>query len=124
MSNAAKNSTPLRCALSGALAGAANGLFGAGGGLILIPLLTRWVGLEDRHAFATAISIILPLCLVSLVFYRQQIQLQTAWPYLLGGFGGGLLGGTLLQRVAPDLLHKGFGLLILYGGLHLLGIGL
>ena len=35
-------------AVSGAAAGAANGLFGAGGGMILVPLLTRWAGLDDK----------------------------------------------------------------------------
>ena len=114
----------LRCAISGALAGVANGLFGAGGGMILVPLLTRWAKLEDRCAFATSISIILPLCLVSLLVYRQHDALTAAWPYLVGGFAGGLIGGLLLKRVPAGLLHKALGLVILWGGLRLLGVGL
>lgn len=110
----------LRCAVSGALAGVANGLFGAGGGMILVPLLTRWAGLEDRHAFATAISIILPLCLVSLAVYARQGTLTVAWSYLAGGFAGGLLGGWLLRRIPVNWLHRALGLVILYGGLRLL----
>lgn len=110
----------IRCAVSGALAGVANGLFGAGGGMVLVPLLTRWAKLEDRHAFATAISIILPLCLVSLVVYWQKGTVTVAWPYLIGGFFGGLLGGILLRRIPVGWLHKALGVVILYGGLRLL----
>lgn len=106
-------------AISGAAAGAANGLFGAGGGMILVPLLTRWAGLDDKKAFATSISIIAPLCLVSIVIYCFQgsMDLMQALPYLLGGFAGGLIGGKLFKKVPAKLLHRALGLIILYGGI-------
>ena len=105
-------------ALSGAAAGAANGLFGAGGGMILVPLLTRWAGLEDKKAFATSISIIAPLCLVSIAVYCIQgsMDFMQALPYLTGGFFGGLIGGKLFQRVPAKFLHRALGIIILYGG--------
>ncbi len=43
-------------AVTGGLAGLCNGLFGAGGGLFLVPLLTQWAGLEQRKAFATSVA--------------------------------------------------------------------
>ena len=49
-------------AVAGALAGLANGFFGGGGGMILVPLLTRRCGLDQRRAFATSVAVILPLC--------------------------------------------------------------
>ena len=61
-----------KCAVSGAAAGLINGLLGAGGGMVLVPLLVRWCGLEDKHAFATAISIILPLSIVSIVVFALK----------------------------------------------------
>ena len=51
-----------RYALAGALAGLANGFFGGGGGSVLVPLLTRMCGLDQRRAFATSVAVILPLC--------------------------------------------------------------
>ena len=54
--------TTWRFAVSGAAAGAANGLFGGGGGSVLVPLLTRFCGLEQRQAFSTSLAVILPLC--------------------------------------------------------------
>ncbi len=109
----------IRPALSGAAAGALNGLFGAGGGMVLVPLLTRWCHVPDRKAFATAISIILPLCLVSLAVYalHGSLDLRAALPYLAGGLLGGLAGGKLFQRIPVLWLHRALGLLILYGGL-------
>ena len=56
-------------AVTGGLAGLCNGLFGAGGGLFLVPLLTQWAGLEQRKAFATSVAVILPLSLVSAAVY-------------------------------------------------------
>ena len=108
----------VRCALSGAAAGVANGFFGGGGGMILVPLLTRWCGLEQRKAFATSVAIILPLCALSAAIYlfRGGVDLKTALPYLAGGLLGGLLGGKLFQRMNMVWLRRLFALLLLYGG--------
>ena len=111
-----------RAALSGAAAGLINGLMGAGGGMVLVPLLTGWCGLPDKHAFATAISIILPLCIVSIVVHAIQgpLPLSDVWPYLIGGLLGGLAGGLLFRRVSAVFLHRLLGAFILYGGVRLL----
>lgn len=109
----------VKYAISGACAGAANGLFGAGGGMILVPLLTRWTKLEDKKAFATSISVIAPICLVSILVYcfKGTLEIATALPYLLGGFFGGLLGGKLFKKIPEKFLHKALGLIIIYGGI-------
>lgn len=106
-------------ALTGALAGMANGLFGSGGGLFLVPLLTRWVKLPQRKAFATSVAVILPLSLISagVYWFKSGLDLSGAWPYLLGGFLGGILSGRLFQRVPLTFLRRAFGALILYGGI-------
>lgn len=102
----------------GALAGAANGLFGSGGGLFLVPLLTVWAGLPQKKAFATSVAVILPLSVVSVVIYawRGQLPLREAVPYLLGGILGGWVSGKLFQRVSLLWLRRVFGLFLLYGG--------
>ena len=115
----------VRFCVSGALAGAANGLLGAGGGMILVPLLTRWCDLADKKAFATAIAVIAPMCAVSLLFYARAgaLDFSLALPYLVGGFAGGLLGGLLFRRVSAGFLHRALGAVILFGGVRLLWPG-
>ena len=83
-----------RYLVSGGLAGLTNGLFGGGGGSVLVPLLTRWCRLEERKAFATSVAVILPLCVLSSVIYwfRGGLDLMLALPYLIGGLAGGWLG--------------------------------
>lgn len=104
--------------ITGALAGLANGLFGSGGGLFLVPLLTRWAQMDQRKAFASSVGVILPLSLVSAAVYwfRGAMDFSPAWPYLLGGFAGGLISGKVFRKIPVDWLRRGFGLLILYGG--------
>ena len=48
--------------LAGAAAGLTNGFFGGGGGSVLVPMLTRVCGLDQRRAFTTSVAVILPLC--------------------------------------------------------------
>ena len=109
-------------ALSGAAAGIINGLFGAGGGMVLVPLLTGVAKLEERQVFPASVSIILPICLVSLCFSVPEdgIPFYTALPYLLGSIPGGLLAAKLSDRIPVTLLHRVLGGLIIWGGVQYL----
>lgn len=117
-----QSNNKLKYAVTGGLAGLANGFFGAGGGLFLVPLLTGWLGLPQRRAFATSVAVILPLCVVSAVVYFQHgdVDLYAAWPYLLGGAAGGAISGRIFQKINMLWLRRIFGLLILYGGVRAL----
>lgn len=108
----------LKTALAGAIAGAVNGLFGAGGGMILVPLLTALTDLEDREVFPASIAIILPMCFVSLFIGAMGTSLPwaAALPYLIGSAIGGVLAGLFGKKIPTVWLHRGLGILILYGG--------
>ena len=108
----------LRYLTAGALAGLTNGFFGGGGGSVLVPLLTRYCGLEQRRAFATSVAVILPLCVLSAAIYlfRGGLDLTAALPYLIGGAAGGWLGGKWFRGMNMPWLKRLFGLLLLYGG--------
>ena len=112
-------SLKIKSAVSGALAGAANGFFGAGGGMFLIPLFTGWAKMPERRAFATSIAVILPLCVVSAIVYflRGSLDLSVAWPYFAGGIIGGFVGGRVFKKVPVKFLRKTLALFILYGGI-------
>ncbi len=107
--------------LAGGAAGIINGLFGAGGGMVLVPLLIHG-GLEDKKAFSSALAVILPLSIISLAVYGTKgvLPIREALPYLIGGTIGGLLAGIVFRKVSAHFLHKVFGIIILWGGIRLL----
>ena len=108
--------------LAGAAAGILTGLFGAGGGMILLPLLSILTGSEDRSLFGLSVSILLPICFVSLVFSNGwgSFSVMTAFPYLLGSITGGLLAEPIGKKIPNLWLHRILGILILWGGIRYL----
>ena len=108
--------------LAGAAAGLVNGLFGGGGGMVLVPLLAGKCGLGHRRAFATSVAIIAPLCALSAGIYylRRDLDPAAALPYLIGGLAGGLIGGKVYRRLSMALLRRVFAALILYGAVRAL----
>ena len=109
-------------AAAGICAGAVNGLFGAGGGMVLVPLLTGVTDLREEEVFPSSIAIILPLCLVSLAvtFSRQGPDISLSLPYLLGGAIGAVPAGLWGRKIPVTWLHRALGLLILWGGVRYL----
>lgn len=107
--------------LSTVLAGSINGLLGAGGGSLLVPLLIRKCGFEAKAAMATSVFLIFPLSAVSVAVYGVQghLDLRAALPYLIGGCGGGFLAGKLLRKCSAAWLRRLFGALLVVGGIRM-----
>ncbi len=108
----------MKYAITGALAGTANGFFGSGGGLFLVPMFTKWLKMDQRKAFATSVAVILPLSVVALIVYifKGSIDFMASLPYLLGGLAGGFVSGKIFGKISVTWLRRIFGLLIIYGG--------
>ena len=104
----------------GVAAGILNGLFGAGGGVAVVPMLEK-AGIEPKKAHATSISIILPLSILSGVFYwfSGRIQFGAALWYLPLGLVGALLGAWLLKKISNDLLRRIFGIVIIISAIRI-----
>lgn len=109
-------------AAAGACAGAVAGLFGAGGGMVLIPLLTAFGGLKEEEVFPASLSVILPVCLVSLAVtaFSGSLPWTQAFPYLLGSAGGGVFAGVWGKKIPVKWLHRFLGVMILWGGIRYL----
>ena len=108
--------------LAGFAAGSITGLFGAGGGMVLVPLLCLLTDIEDESIFPTSICVILPLCLVCL-FLRSvgmPIPWKEAFPYLIGSALGGILTGVFGKKIPVKWLHRLLGAMILWGGIRYL----
>ena len=91
----------LRYGLSGLIAGVLNGIFGAGGGLLVVPMLERQ-GLEPRKAQGVALD---------------SSQLWTVIPAGLIGAAGGAF---LLMKLKNRLLKRIFGVIMILSALRLL----
>lgn len=108
------------CGLAGLCAGAVTGLFGAGGGMVLVPLLILLTDIAEDSIFPSSVAIILPICLVSLFLGSPKIPLSDALPYLVGSAAGGVLAGLFGKKIPTVWLHRFLGLMILWGGVRYL----
>ncbi len=112
----------LGAAIAGLCAGCVTGLFGGGGGMLLIPLLSILSVVEESSLFSTSLCVMLPIVLVSIAGAALQGPLpwQQAFPYLISGAAGGLAAGLWGQKIPVLWLHRGLGLLVLWGGIRYL----
>ena len=106
-------------AISGACAGIVAGLFGAGGGSILIPMLNLTAKPEEDELFPASVSIMLPICVTAICIEALGgggLPWEASLPYLLGSASGGILAGIFAKKIPTLWLHRGLGALILWGG--------
>ena len=108
--------------IAGIGAGAINGLLGAGGGMVLVPVLGLLGSLDEEEIFPASVSIILPICIVSILISGawKADTISSALPYLIGSAAGGFLAGVWGRRIPTIWLHRGLGILILWGGIRYL----
>ena len=109
-------------ALAGLGAGIVNGIFGAAGGMILIPVLALLGRSPEESLFPTSVSVMLPVCVVSLLLSSPVASLpwSDALPSLIGGALGGIAAGLWGRKIPTVWLHRIFGIMILWGGLRYL----
>lgn len=90
--------------------------------MVLVPLLTALTDISDADIFPSSISILLPLCVVSLTFgaYNGVFAITDALPYLIGGAVGGVIAGLTGKMIPTVWLHRILGVLILWGGIRYL----
>lgn len=106
--------------LGGLAIGFANGFFGAGGGMLAVPVLTFIMGLEEKKAHATALLIILPLSVISGIIYGGQVPLGNNFIEILTGvLLGGIIGAVLLKKLNTASLVVSFYFLMAFAGLQM-----
>lgn len=95
----------------GVVTGLANGIFGSGGGTIVVPCMEKFLGVEPHKAHATAIAIILPLSVISAFVYLRGVEIdrQAVLWVSVGGVAGGYIGAKVLNKVSTRWLHWIFG---------------
>lgn len=106
--------------IAGTCAGAVTGLFGAGGGMVLVPLLLLLTNTDDDSVFPSSVAIILPICVVSILINLSRISFRASLPYLLGSAIGGTAAGIWGKKIPTVWLHRFLGAMILWGGIRYL----
>lgn len=108
--------------ITGGVAGLINGLFGGGGGMLVVPVLIYLLNVQVKNAHATAILIILPLSITSGLFYAAQgsIDINVAIPVGIGVVIGGVVGAVLLSKISSKIVAIIFSLVMAIAGIRLL----
>lgn len=94
----------------GLAGGFLSGLFGVGGGIVMVPLLIALVGMDQRRAAATSLAAIVPTAIAGTITYLVQgeVDLLAAVLVAIGGVIGSWTGSHLLRRLPLGGLRWAF----------------
>lgn len=98
----------------GLATGFMSGLFGVGGGILIVPALVGFLGFEQRLAHGTSLAAVLPISIASLIGYmvHGNVDWTVGALLALGSVGGAVLGTHFLHRLPHEALAIGFALLL------------
>jgi uncharacterized protein len=100
-----------RLTAAGAGAGVLSGLFGIGGGFVIVPALLYVTGTSIHRAVATSLLVIFLISLsgvTAAVLHGQAFPMPVSALFIAGGFAGMLLGSRWRSRLSGDALRKVF----------------
>jgi uncharacterized membrane protein YfcA len=104
----------LQLAAIGTAAGAFSGLFGVGGGTILVPLLVFWLAYGEREATGTSMAAIVIIAAYAVVISIAYGNVNPGNAALVGVPAiAGAVAGTALQQRLPERLISGLFALLL-----------
>lgn len=111
---------PLVLVIGGAVTSFLNGLFGIGGGFLVVPTLVFAASLNIRRAMATSLLVIACVSFVSTFAHlldKNTFHVSTTLIFLLGGIIGISIGIGVSKRVKDHHLHRGFAMMIVIVGI-------
>ena len=106
----------------GALAGVAAGLFGVGGGIVLVPALIYWSGFSQHLATGTSLAVLLPPIglAATLEYYRHgNVDIRATIFLAVGLFAGAWVGAYLANQMKGPHLRLAFGVFVTVLGIYL-----
>ena len=104
----------------GLVTGILSGIFGIGGGIIMIPALVLVFGFSQKMAQGISLAVIIPVSISGALIHNKHgnVRWDTAFWLGLGGIIGGLIGARIAVLEVSDLALKGmFGFLTLIVGI-------
>ena len=100
----------------GLCAGVISGFFATGGGMLLVPAFIYILKMEDKKARATSVMCILPMVVISGIFYYQSnyINWKIGLLCATGGMVGGYIGAKLLRKIETKYFKIAFIFFLIY----------
>jgi len=98
-------------ALIGLLTGVLSGMFGVGGGFVIVPALVLFSGMEIHRAVGTSLLVIFLISISGVISYLaagRELAWDTTMQFLMGGLVGIGLGGIVAKRLNGPALQKVF----------------
>src|SRR3954468_25057504 len=104
----------LKLGLIGTAAGFFSGLFGVGGGIVIVPLLILWFGYGEREATGTSLAAIPLIAAIGAALQGVNGNVDVAKGLLVGlpAIGGVVAGAALQQRVSVRVVSGFFAVLL------------
>jgi uncharacterized membrane protein YfcA len=104
----------IRIAAVGAGLGFLTGLFGVGGGFLVVPAMALLLGLPTEVAIGTSLAVITVNALAAFVAHvgLGGLDVAIAVVFTIGGLVGAVLGQRLTQHVGPATLGRAFAVLV------------
>jgi uncharacterized membrane protein YfcA len=113
----------IRFIIIGLVAGVASGLFGIGGGVLVVPMLIYWLGFTQHRATGTSLAVLLPPVGLAAVieYYRNgNVDIRAAMIIAAAMLAGGGIGALFANRIAGPYLRLAFGVFIVGLGAYLI----
>ena len=104
-----------RLAVIATVAGAFSGLFGVGGGAVIVPLLILWMAYEEREATGTSLTAIPVIAAIGAAVHGVHGNVHVLEGVAIGipAIGGVVVGAAVQQRVSVRVVSGAFALLLL-----------
>ena len=111
----------IKNSLIGSISGFINGVFGSGGGTLLVPILNNILKVEEHKSHATALSIVVFLTVTSSFIYvsKGTYDLNLTFKVTIGSIIGGIIGAKILCKLTGKFLRISFGIIMIIAALRM-----
>jgi uncharacterized membrane protein YfcA len=107
-----------RVALLGLFAGFLSGLFGVGGGILIVPILVLALKMDQRLAHGTSLAAVLPIALAGVIGFalEDSVDWPVALTLILGAMAGAVIGTHALHKLSTTFLARAFAAILFLSG--------